>query len=126
MQIVLVCALPGEVAQDVTDTVVGVHRLHTPDLLEALAERRIIQARLTSHEAFAQAEVNRRQPREMLGENLFQTRRIGGRAGDGVDADVEDSTDQELGCAAAERHHQSASGLKPEMICQSTHPELVI
>ena len=57
MQIVLQRALAGKITQEITDTVIGVHRLHSPGVCQPLAEHRIIQAWLTAHKGFAQAQI---------------------------------------------------------------------
>ncbi len=126
VEVVLLLALAGEVAEHVGDAIVGVARLEAPGLFQPVAEGGVVEAGLAAEEAEAEAQVARLQAGEVLGNHALQHGRVGRRAGDGGDAELADGVDEQPRFPHAERHHGGAGGLQRGVVGEAADPQAVV
>ena len=107
MKVSLIGTLTGEVTQEVTDAVVGIHGLHTPHGFQALSERWVIESGFTAHESLAQPELARGQLWKALRDDLFQACRVRRCTRDRINTNIENCTYKQFAASAAIRHDQS-------------------
>ena len=81
---------------------------------------------LADQNANLEPKVTRAQFGKTLGDNLLENRRIGRRAMDGGDVEVQHGFDQELGRTHPEGYRGADARFQGQMVAEPAHPELEV